>query len=283
MEEFAADLQLAGRMPGTIEKHKLELSRLGRWCEGCGHRWDELDKRTLQPFVRERATLGYSARSNMLCSLRTFYRWAVEQGYIAMSPAASFKTPQRPKPLPRSLTREQLRRLVATLAAVEGRRARRDEVLLLTAIYAGLRAKELASLQWHHVDLDAAIISIIISKMQHGRVVPIHKQLGALLSSWKETQGAGGRGPVFALDGRQFVANRVGKIARQWRAASGVQFTTHMLRHSFATWALRASGDLYAVSKALGHSELKQTEIYVSADPEQLRSMVAALPNLGEW
>ena len=73
------------------------------------------------------------------------------------------------------------------------------------------------------------------------------------------------------------------KIAQRVRAGSGVQFTTHELRHTFATWALRKSKNLYAVSKSLGHSQLRQTEIYVSAEVSDLRDAVNQLPGLDSW
>jgi len=73
------------------------------------------------------------------------------------------------------------------------------------------------------------------------------------------------------------------KIAQRARAGSGVQFTTHELRHTFATWTLRKSKNLYAVSKSLGHSQLRQTEIYVSAEVSDLRDAVNQLPGVADW
>jgi integrase/recombinase XerD len=59
------------------------------------------------------------------------------------------------------------------------------------------------------------------------------------------------------------VINRNLKIAA---AAVGIQkkVTSHMARHTFADHARRKSGDLYAISKALGHSALKITENYLA-------------------
>src|ERR1051325_8672004 len=98
-------------------------------------------------------------------------------GYVALSPAAGMKTPRRPKPLPRALTLDQVRRLICYLRAGVGRRARRDEALLLTALYTGMRASELAALRWPTVDLAGAVINITIAKMGKGRAVPIHLDL----------------------------------------------------------------------------------------------------------
>jgi len=281
--EFVADLQLAGRAHWTIKKHKLELGRLGRWCCAAGCEWDHMARRDVHEYARTKAHLGHSSRSNMFCTLRTFYRWTVEQGYMAMSPAAALKTPQRPRPLPRALTLDQVRQLVCYLQACEGRRARRDQALLLTALYAGLRSCELARIRWTDVDIDAAVINIEISKMNKGRSVPIHLDLGAQLRAWRTEQAGADHWPCFSLAGVAFKPTRVGKIAARAALASGVKFTAHIMRHTFATWALRRSGNLYAVSKALGHAQVAQTEIYVSADPELLRDAVGSLPDLNAW
>lgn len=281
--EFVADLQLNGRVERTVEGHKLELLRLARWIEEQGLEWSTLQKRELQRYARLRADKGHSSRSNMFCTLRTFYRWAVEQGYVALSPAAHFKTPKKPHPQPRALTKEQVAGLIRYLRVPQGRRARRDEALMLTALYSGLRAKELATLRWSDIDMIANVITIELSKMGHGRTVTLHPSLRLVLEGWQALQGMGKDAPVFSLDGVPISGNRVGKIARRIRSATGLPLTTHVLRHTFATWALRGSHDLYAISKALGHKQLKQTEIYVSADVEDIRGALDTLPELGGW
>ncbi len=283
IREFVADLKLAGRAARTVEGHELELLRLGRWCVEGGYSWNQLTKKQLTAYTRLRADLGHSSRSNMLCTLRTFFRWAVEQEYMGMSPAATFKTPKKPAPLPRALTVDQVRTLVAYLRAEEGRRARRDEVLLLTALYAGLRAAELAGLRWNMLDISGGIINIRLSKGGKGRAVKIHAGLAEILTTWRELQALGDTAPVFALDETPIQPNRVGKVARRIALATGLPLTAHSLRHTFATHALRRGGNLYAVSKALGHSELKQTQIYIAADVTDSSPAVDALPGLDSW
>lgn len=281
--EFLADLTFAGRSERTRHGHELELLRLSTWCAGAGLAWHDLDRRQLQRYTRLRADKGFSSRSNMLCSLRTFYRWAVEQGYVALSPAAGFKTPIRPEPLPRALTRDQIRRLLDHLAGGAGPRARRDEALILTGLYAGLRAGELAGLRWPAVDLAGGAVNIRLSKMGKGRSVKLHPDLATHLTIWRAIQAGGDGAPVFSLDGDPIVPNRVGKICARIRRATGLPLTAHALRHSFATWGLRECGDVYSVSKALGHSALKQTEYYLAGDLALSSRAIDALPGIGEW
>ena len=45
--------------------------------------------------------------------------------------------------------------------------------------------------------------------------------------------------------------------------AAGLSF--HVARHSFADYARRRSGNLYAVSKSLGHGNLATTETYLKS------------------
>jgi integrase len=281
--EFLTDLELAGRAPLTRKRHRIELGLLGRWIAAEGLEWEELTRKQLQGYLRTRAGLSASGKANMLCSFRVFFGWALDQEYIDRSPAVNFKTPQRLKPLPKALTLGQVRQLLDHLAAGVGRRARRDEAMLLTALYAGLRGCELARLHWPDVDLQAGVIAIRISKMNKGRAVPIHPALLEVLIRWREIQQLDSSAPVFSLDDTPITPGRVVKIAQRARAGSGVQFTCHILRHTFATWALRRSKNLYAVSKSLGHSQLRQTEIYISAEVADLRDAVNQLPGVAEW
>lgn len=49
----------------------------------------------------------------------------------------------------------------------------------------------------------------------------------------------------------------------------------HSLRHTFATTCYRATGDILAVSRLLGHSSVATTMRYVELDPGRLRAVAA--------
>lgn len=287
--DFLLDQRLDTRAAWTLKKHRQELRRYGRWLDEQRFEWRTVSESDVRLYARTRAKLGASARGGTFCTLRVFYAWAVNRGHVVASPAAKLKTPTRPKPQPKALTIGQVRQLLAHLASQEGCMARRDECLIATAIYAGLRAQELARMRWVDIDLDSGIITIPISKANHGRRIPVHPCLCALFLKWRELcDPEDDEGPVFASSrgrtrGKALTANSVGKISTRVREASGVRFTTHALRHTFATWVLRKSKDLYAVSKALGHQGLKQTEIYLSADTDQIAAAVGTLPDLTDW
>jgi len=284
IEEFLADLRVEGRGKLTLEGHERHLKRLAAWYVDNGLDWQTVNRKQLQPYVRLWGERAASTRANLHTSLRTFYRWAVEEGYVAMSPAAHLKTPRRPQALPQSLTKDQIRRLVEYLQKLQGRTALRDRTLILTGLYAGLRACELAALRWSMVDHAGQVINIRLSKMNHGRTVPIHPQLAEELMTWSKIQNlVGDDVPVFSLDGVPIVSERAGKICREHSKALRVPFHTHSLRHTFATMMYRLSGNIYAVSKALGHLDIRQTQVYLSANIEDIRDALGGLPRLEDW
>jgi integrase len=287
---FLADLRVDGRATRTIGGHLSELRRYGRWLGEIDRLWRDVTEDDLLAYIRTRAHLGPSARRATVCSLRVFYRWAALRRLLAVSPAAALKTPPRPFPTPKALSKAHVRAIMAHLAGQAGLRARRDEALVLTALYTGLRAAELANLRWSEVDLDALTMTIALSKMGHGRVLAVHADLAALLDRWSACLHPRPTDPVFP-DMRwkrrdvPIVPGRAGKIVHAVALETGIPVHTHKLRHTFATWTLKESKDLYAVSKALGHRQLKQTEIYVqaAADVEQIAEAVAHLPGFGAW
>ena len=280
---FLEDLQFAGRARWTRKKHDQELRRFARWLEAEGLSWYLISAPDLAAYLRTRAGLGESARGATVCALRRFYGWLAVQGVIATSPAATLAIPPRGKHPPKALTRAQVRTLVAHLRRSKRVAARRDEALIILMLYAGLRAGEAARLCWRDYDADAGIITIWEAKANKGRCVTVHGDAAAALGRWRSVQGGAEDAPIFDWQGAPLVSARIGRIAKKASQRSDVRFTAHVLRHTFATWAYRESRDLYAVSKALGHSELKTTEIYVYADPESMRPALDQLPGIDDW
>ncbi len=123
--------------------------------------------------------------------------------------------------------------------------------------------------------------------MNHGRATALHPDLIAHLRGWQAIQNPASR-YVFAdvRQGLPITAERVGKIVRQIKVATGLSHLhTHRLRHELCHLDTQESKDLYAVSKALGHAELAQTEVYIAAAPgvSQIAAAVGQLPGIEDW
>jgi len=77
------------------------------------------------------------------------------------------------------------------------------------------------------------------------------------------------------------MANRhLKELAEQAEIRAPDDVTTHVARHSFANLARRSSKDIYAVSKALGHGDVKTTERYLAAfDQEAVDHLTESMWN----
>jgi site-specific recombinase XerD len=68
------------------------------------------------------------------------------------------------------------------------------------------------------------------------------------------------------------------RLVEAIREASGIKFTIHKLRHTFATLMLEGGCDIFSLSKMMGHSDIKTTTIYLAASAEHLRAQMIKHP-----
>lgn len=201
---------------------------------------------------------GPEARKSVLATLRGFYRWAVDRDYIDRDPtrlARSVSVPAGvPKPCPEHV-------LVAALARADAT----TRLMLLLGAYAGLRRNEIATLHASHV-MGASLR--VTGKGNKTRRVPIHPLLAGIVGfdAWAI--------PSPIRPGRHASPDYV---ASQVEAALGGGWTTHSLRHRFATQAYRATRDIRAVQMLLGHTSPTTTARYVLVNEDALTAAVLAV------
>jgi integrase len=74
--------------------------------------------------------------------------------------------------------------------------------------------------------------------------------------------------------------NTVGTFNRRVKEKSKIDFSCHRLRHTFATRWLARGGNIVALQKVLGHSDLELTQRYADAAEEFVR---AEARKVGAW
>ncbi len=84
---------------------------------------------------------------------------------------------------------------------------------------------------------------------------------------------------VFTIDGSPAKPSYVSKTFKKYviKAQINPDLKFHSLRHTFASWLVQRGVSIYEVSKLLGHSDIKVTEIYAHLKPENLRNAVELL------
>ena len=129
----------------------------------------------------------------------------------------------------------------------------------LFACSCGLRLGDVLNLKWKDIFEDKGTwrASILMLKSQR----PLYIPLGEQARKWMPEQGEDGPNEkVFKLN-RQTINENL----QSWAKAAGItnkKVTFHTSRHTFATMLLTLGADIYTVSKLLGHTSVKTTQIY---------------------
>lgn len=189
-----------------------------------------------------------------VASLRGFFGWYYDSGFRGDDPAAKLKPPRQPDPAPHPTPRDALCRALAT---TEGK----AHVLLRLLSTTGLRRSEAAAV--HSRDLDGDWLTVR-GKGRRVRRVPVPPDVA---------------GAIRDADGYLFPGGVDGHCSPWWvstTAKRATGYSAHSLRHLFATSVWRATGDLLAVQRLLGHADAATTQRYVMVDADRIAQAAAA-------
>jgi site-specific recombinase XerD len=149
-------------------------------------------------------------------------------------------------------------------------------------IHAGLRKNECLRLTFTDVDTENLTIFVRRGKGNKDRTVPMSYALAQSLKRYiEERKRLNKTCPEFFTslrENRGFTENGLKHFVDKLVKVSGMNFTIHSLRHTFATLMLEGGCDIYSLSKMMGHSDIKTTTIYLSASVEHLRSQIVKHP-----
>lgn len=251
--------------PLTITARRCALGRLAEYL-GTGVLYATREQMTQWQSDRSRV-LSPATHRTELSHIRAFYEWTVAEQFRVSSPAVHLPIPRAPRGLPRPISDKHL---AAALVSADPPM----QVILSLAAFAGLRAMEIAGLDWSEVDLDNAMLHVVSGKGGRSRRVPMAPALVSLLRSQQQNSG-----PVIKrLDGGRghCSANAITKRASNHLHGSGAPETLHQLRHRFGSSTHAACLDLRAVQEMMGHSSPTTTAIYVQASTATAAAAVLA-------
>lgn len=165
----------------------------------------------------------------------------------------------------------------------------RDSAMLNLCFAAGLRVSELVGLTLKQLVFQPSATVHVIGKGRRERILPLWKETTTVLRAWLAIRPDKAEVPELFLNAQGNCITRSGFkyiLSKHVKTASLKQLTLqakrvspHSLRHSCAMHTLKATQDIRKVSLWLGHADLKSTEIYLRADPdEKLETLLATTP-----
>ena len=294
-EKFLAHLATErGASVYTQRNYRQALTEFSAWHEEERKQapsWTKFERDDFRAYLRYlgRNQLGRAAIQLRFCALRSFYKFLIRHGQVAVSPIKNLSLPKMGKRLPKFLTAQQMKDLLeAPLKLLPNdtnhpKRAelllasRRDVAVLETIYSCGLRISELCGLQAGDIEWNERLVRVR-GKGKKERLIPIGETaLNAVKAYWDLLpQQPSGIAPVFLANAgkRTPVSARLLQLRlKKHLATAGLDpnLTPHKLRHSYATHLLDAGADLRSVQELLGHAHLVTTQVYTHVTTERLK------------
>ena len=279
-------LYMRGRKPATIRRYRQAINLYSRLAE-----ISEIEQVT-EANVREFFFNGRTKRNwkpnSFICfyhSLLVFFKWCVNEKYLTKNPTDDIEIPKVEKRLPSCLTKQDAFKLIEVVYnyPYDYKYLRyRNHAIFSTFIFSGLRKKELLKLKY--TDIDVENLSIFVNQGKGGkdRIIPMCYTLAQSLKRYLDERKRLNKTcpEFFASLNRNcgFTDMGLRGLVFNIRKASGIKFTIHKLRHTFATLMLEGGCDIFSLSKMMGHSDIKTTTIYLSASANHLRSQMTKHP-----
>ncbi|HVU34526.1 MAG TPA: tyrosine recombinase XerC [Opitutaceae bacterium] len=258
------------------------LENSGMWARGLG----ALGAREMRDFVIEgQRRFDRRTLHNHVSGLRTFFKYWMRQGRLARNPFAGVPLPKLEKRLPKFLTEDQMKLLLAgpqrLLAneAIDAHTCWRDRLVMELLYGGGLRVSEAVDLTYGAVDFDSGVARVI-GKGRKERLCPLGRLALAVLTRFRDdfAPRAAPSSPILVnRDGSRMTVRAVQQMLKRYLALAGLplDITPHKLRHSYATHLLNAGADLRLVQELLGHSQLATTQVYTHVSVARLKEIYA--------
>ena len=200
-------------------------------------------------------TVSQNTASTYFSIFKAALKQAFIDGYLTVDIAAKVKGIQEKESRREFLTIEELNKLAQTPC---------DQLLKRAALFSaltGIRHCDIQKLKWSEIEEFNGNyrINFTQQKTKDVEYTPISEQAYQLFGEQKD-------GELLVFAGLPD-PSWINRPMKKWVETAGItkHITFHCFRHSYATLQLAGGTDIYTVSKMLGHTNVRTTQIYASA------------------
>lgn len=228
-----------------------------------------------------------ATRARKVASIRVFFKYLSQKGLIEQNPAMNLETPKLGKRMPRYLSLDDSKKLLAAADNVDARNSERDYAILTLFLNCGMRLSELVGINIKDIDFSENKLNVI-GKGNKERTIYLNKACINAINSYLSIRPKTGikkdsEDALFLSERLERISNRtVQYIVKQELLKAGLdtnKYSVHKLRHTAATLMYKYGNvDIRALQELLGHESISTTEIYTHVDNEQIRNAVEENP-----
>lgn len=216
-----------------------------------------------------------------IASIRAFYKYLFQEEMIEANPVDNVSIPKQNKMLPNYLFEDEIENILRGIK-IETPAGYRNRIILELLWVSGMRISELSGLNYENLNLEQNEIRVF-GKGSKERIVLIPDKTKQGLINYIENvsdlickKDKTPSSPLFInYNGYRLQNQSIRKALK--KTLDSIHFTKyvtpHVFRHSFATHLLENGADLRVVQELLGHSSIKNTQIYTHVSLEHLKQV----------
>lgn len=280
-----------GASRNTIDAYRRDLTDFDSWLAPRGASLRTASRERVSQYLAHLSLQGTAAstQARRLSALRQYYAFLYAEGWRGDDPTASLESPRRAQVLPKSLSQDDVSKLLD--AARREARETGDGVRLLCILeilYAsGLRVSELVMLPLAAARSRDAFL-LVRGKGGKERLVPVNSAARKAIRDYLDVREqfvspAVRSGERYLFPSRSeaghLTRRRCHQLLKQLAVKAGIdpeKLSPHVLRHAFATHLVEGGADLRSVQTMLGHADIATTQIYTHVASERLKATVTA-------
>ena len=289
MEKLIAHLTNLRRSTVTIKDYRLYLSEFLVHLKMRNIRHvSAITERDILSFVSSHPT----NKVNIVSALRVLFRFWKEEHIVDSRFEELFDTYKTHKPerIPSYFTTDEVNRIEQSVSRSSGI-SKRNYAMVLLASRLGLRASDIANLQFSNIDWDKNMITIKMQKTGKVIELPLLADVGnAIIDYLRNGRHKSGSQSVFLSGRAPYVAatkNMVCSAIQDIILKSGVDthgkhHGPHSLRHSLASAMLKGGSMMPVISESLGHRSTQTTLAYLKIDISSLLKCALPVPGIAD-
>lgn len=272
-ELFILECQSRRLTANTLRFYRGRMVLFLRWCETRSlTSLSDITHYHIRQFLVDLADSGVSSayQHRFAKCIKTFFAFCIRDDMIANSPFDKIRIPKQEKKIPQSIPTDKIEKIL------KATKYERDKAIVLTLLDSGVRASELCALSVGDLNMDTGAMVVQLGKGQKGRTVYIgpktRKQIKRYFIKERGNEQEDTE-PLFVRqdNGRRMEYDGLKELMRRIKDATGLKFSCHSFRRTFAINSLRNGMDIYMLARLMGHSDITVLKPYLEITQNDLQ------------
>jgi len=277
-ESFILDQRLKGNTDKTIKGYIGFLSRFMNWLNVKNILQIQditlLHVQEYQLFIdtkqAERSGKGKLSKRSVQTYMRhikAFMTFCFDEGFIPEPIHHKMKLPKAERPAIEILTDDEVDTILSTFTKSE--MGLRNKALIYLMLDCGLRLSEVVFIKTSDINFEKGYV-MVMGKGRKGRIVPVglkvRRAMLAYIHKRRMAESPDDDQYFFLAKSKKPLTTDCIAALMSWlkKKTGIVRLHAHLFRHTFATnFLVYGLGDVYELSRLLGHSEIRITEQYL--------------------